>query len=266
LNNQGVITGQLDLVDLVVFLVHLAKKAQQVLVALGVIAEHEAINFSDVHVDKEIQELFNSYDVSQAISNFSRRNPIKVLNSSQPLKDVAVELVQFHRVSIIDTNNNTILNYITQSDLIKFIFSKRELFTEKAHLTLEQLNIGTLNVVSVHDYDHVVEALKVIATKNISAVAVVNEAGRLVGDIGAHDIRCVNPGTEGFVENLLLPIKQFLQNYKTAPPVTLGIKSTLEELLNTIESKKVHRVFIVDDNQKLLGVVCLGDIIKSLLL
>jgi len=236
-----------------------------VLVALGVIAEHEAINFSEVHVDKEAQELFTAYDISQAISNFSKRNPIKVMSSDQPLKDLAMELTQFHRVSIMDTNNNTVLNYITQSDLIKYILSNKKTFTLKSNLTLEQLKIGTSNVISVRDYDHVVEGLRVIAVKNVSAVAIVNEEGKLVGDIGAHDIRCVNPGTEGFVENLLLKNKQFLQNFKSSAPITLGPKATLEEALLLIESKKVHRVYIVNEEQKLLGIVSLGDIIKCYL-
>jgi len=267
LNSQGVITGQLDLIDLVVFLVHLAKKSQEVLVALGVIGEHEAINFSDIHVDKQIQDLFQSYDVSQAIANFSKRNPIKVVKSNQPLHDIAVELTQNHRVSVIN-DSHSIINYITQSDFVKFVFkNKANFYAEKSAKTVTELNLGNLSVVAVHDHDFVIDALKQIAIKGISAVAVVNNEGKIVGDVGAHDVRLVNPGSPAFVESLVMPLKNFLVKASSegkAPIVVVSPSATLDQVISKMEQNGVHRVYITEDG-KPTRVISLGDVIKCLL-
>jgi len=267
LNSQGAITGQLDLIDLVVFLVHLAKKSQEVLVGLGVIAEHEAINFSDIHVDKQIHDLFQSYDVSQAIANFSKRNPIKVVNSGQRLRDIATELITNHRVSVITTANQSIANYITQSDLIKFVMKNKTIYADKATKTVKELMLGTQGVISVHDYDYVIDALKQVAIRGITAVAVVNPEGKLVGDVGAHDIRLVNPGTAAFMEHLIMKLKVFLtkaEGKSSAAPIVVSPSTTLEQVITLLEENKAHRVFITEDG-KPTGIISLGDVIKCLL-
>jgi len=264
LNTQGVIIGQVDLIDLVVFLVHLAKKSQEVLIALGIVGEHEQIDFSDVHVDQQLQQLIKSYDGSQAISNFSQRNPIKTVGADQPLVDIATQLVTNHRVCVVNSANS-VINYITQSDFIKFVMKHKEIYSDKANKTVQELQIGNSNVISVHHYDRLIEAFKLIARNGISAVAVINSEGKLVGNVTAHDIKYANPGTDGFVESLILVISNFLSQTQNRPEhVVVSPNTTLEELISTLEAKSVHRVFLTQ-NDKPIGIISLGDVIKCLL-
>ena len=86
------------------------------------------------------------------------------MNDDLSLGELARELSVNHRVSVFDANKK-LQNYITQSDLIKFIYTKKELLGEKANKTVKDLNLGNCGVVSVHESDQVIEAFKKMTIK-----------------------------------------------------------------------------------------------------
>jgi len=141
----------------------------------------------------------------------------------------------------------------------------KTIYADKAPKTVKELNLGSQGVISVHDYDYVIDALKQVAIRGITAVVVVNPEGKLVGDVGAHDIRLVNPGSSAFVENMIMKLKLFLSKAEgKAAPVVVYPSTTLDQVITQLEENKVHRVFITEDG-KPTGIISLGDVIKCLL-
>jgi len=128
--------------------------------------------------------------------------------------------------------------------------------------SIGELNIGNKNVQTIKDYYQVVEALKLVALQHISAVGVVNKEDQFIGEIGAHDLRELNK-SNSLMDMILLPIKDYISQHKKTPP-TVHPNSTFGEVLHCIEENHLHRVFVVE-NQKVVGIISLGDIIQCVL-
>eukprot|EP01125_Pyxidicula_operculata_P022175 TRINITY_DN893_c0_g1_i1.p1 TRINITY_DN893_c0_g1~~TRINITY_DN893_c0_g1_i1.p1 ORF type:complete len:253 (+),score=88.11 TRINITY_DN893_c0_g1_i1:1956-2714(+) len=250
---------------MIVYVVHVSKKAQEVFIGIGLLSEHQSINFGDLHVDENVDLLFKSYDISTAISNFSKRDPVKTVSPSQPLSSLIQLLSTYHRVAVVDGDN--LVDYITQSDLIKFIYNNKQLLGDLTSKSLSELNLASKGVETVKDYNLVIEAFKQVAIKGISAVAVVDKDGHLVGDIGAHDMREINPEGD-MVDKLIMTTKNYLDHVKSrkpVPPHTVKSSESLGTLVSLLETNKIHRVYVVDDQNKPVGVVSLGDVLGCVL-
>jgi len=258
--DDGSVVGQIDVVDLVVFVVHLSKRAQEIFMSLGLIGKQHAIDFSEVHVDERIENLFLAYDESSAIVNFSKRNPMKCIPPTSTFPELCTALIHNHRVSVINSANGKIENYITQSDIIKIFFKNRELLGVVGNKSIGQLNIGTVDVISVKKHDQLIEAFKQIAIKGVSAVAVIDAEGCLLGDITAHDMHEVNP------EVLLMTVIDYIKTSKEPKnilPCIVSSSTLLGEVITILEQNHTHRVWIVGDG-KLKGIISIGDILKCL--
>jgi len=110
----------------------------------------------------------------------------------------------------------------------------------------------------------VVLALSVIANRRVSAVPVLSVDGKLVGNFSASDLRGI--GSEDY-PNLLRPIKEYLSqhNFKSLFPITCSASETLENVLCKMVATKVHRVWVVDSEKRLLGVVSITDVMRAFL-
>jgi len=102
----------------------------------------------------------------------------------------------------------------------------------------------------------------------VSGVGVVNEEGKLVGQVSAHNIRSMKASGEmmdylykPYTEYKLILAKKF---QVPLSPITVSSSTPLKEVVDTLLSNKIHRVFVVDDNQ-LTGVISFSDIIKTVL-
>lgn len=67
--------------------------------------------------------------------------------------------------------------------------------------------------------------------------------------------------------NLFMPLAGFLvlSDSDIITPVHVKPSATFQEVLDVFADKKVHRVFVVDDDLKPVGVVSLGDALKVLI-
>lgn len=195
--------------------------------------------------------------------DFSQRNPLQTIAPSQSLAELLALLVRYHRVSVVDPDYK-VQNYITQSDVIKFVYTNKDLIGHLGGKTIEELKLAKKHVIVVHDYDLVVEALKTIAVEGISAVGVVNKEGTLVGEINEHNMRESNP--EGnIIDKLMIPVKDYLHiTHNQREVITLPSTTTLLTAIETLEKYHLHRIWIVD-NGNLTSVISLGDVFSVLL-
>jgi CBS domain-containing protein len=61
------------------------------------------------------------------------------------------------------------------------------------------------------------------------------------------------------------PFTVALQNYKSRHPITTRADMTFEYVVMKMTASRIHRLWIVDDENKVIGVISVGDIFKVFL-
>lgn len=70
-------------------------------------------------------------------------------------------------------------------------------------------------------------------------------------------------------KNFLTAVKNYLENHHKDSPLVSGMVTcksynTMKELILLLDFKKIHRIYVVDDDGNLEGVITLRDIISRL--
>lgn len=161
--------------------------------------------------------------------------------------------------------------FLSQTDVVRFLYYS-QIPELKAIL---QKDIKSLGLVSHNNNNNNKNNMVYITTKNaaltgfrkltlheISAVPVLDEKdGKLVGTVSASDLRGIHQDS---FKTTLLPVMEFLQlqhGGQVRAMVTCTANDVLADVMEKVLKNKVHRVWVVDDQQKPVGVVTLSDII-----
>ncbi|KAL9646678.1 hypothetical protein ABK040_001101 [Willaertia magna] len=202
--------------------------------------------------------------------------PLKTNNAST----FAIDLMAagLHRVVLeSDIASDKLTNTLSQTDIVKRLadhlhMGKLKVVGEKL---VEELGIGLVEPITVTTKTIVLDAMKKLAENNVSAVAVVDENGKLVGNMSASDLR-------GFYLDRLphfeLTTEEFLKKYSPTSLSPFSTKLNNLTLLDVVrklvhptvvvdgkEQKlehSMHRVWVVDDEGKCKSVITLTDIMK----
>jgi CBS domain-containing protein len=100
-------------------------------------------------------------------------------------------------------------------------------------------------IVSVNTHTRALFAFIQMHTQGVSAVAVVDSQGILVGSISVSDLRSLTPTQ---LESLQLPVMEFLaQRHTNAPstPISCSATATVGEAVELLAAARVHRVWVV---------------------
>lgn len=133
--------------------------------------------------------------------------------------------------------------------------------------TLRELRIGTYeNVETAHPDTPIIIALKKFVERRVSALPIVDLQGRLVDIYAKFDV--INLAAEKTYNNLDTTLKQANEHRN---PWFEGVqKCNLDDPLITVMDKivraEVHRLVVVDNEDRVIGVVSLSDILKELVL
>ncbi|KYQ92920.1 cystathionine-beta-synthase domain-containing protein [Tieghemostelium lacteum] len=246
-------TGFLDIRDLVSFCIFIHDNN-----------EFKADTLLDI-VNFGVKMFKHQQDVT--VTYLSRRNPFKELVLGSPLTK-AVELLShgLHRIPIRDQDGK-LVNIISQSSIIQFIDNNFDVNTfPELSKTVSELSLGNAPVLTVKQTTPAIDAFRLMDHNRRSGLAIVNENDVLVGTTSSKDLKIFisNPS----VTLLQLPISEFLSKIRqlnignTEAPVTATNEDTLKTIIQKMVSSRLHRVFIVDNNQKLLKVVSITDILN----
>ena len=182
-------------------------------------------------------------------------------------------------------------NIITQSALISFvardsIAAKLASVTSK---TLAELGLAKPgNVVKVKIQDPVVDCFHAIADhvralrrhrycmrnltnftpQGVSAVAVVDLAGKLVGCVSNRDARVLVTGRHA-LSMLHGPVSKLIQRSHGSanichPSIRARPSDTLATIIARMAASRIHRIFVVDDEGVPVAVVSLTDVLATL--
>jgi len=217
------------------------------------------------------KQLFKKSKVGD-IANVSKRDPFIIVNSEMKLDEVARVMVRnnIRRVPVLDSRGE-LCNVITNSRLIECVshlFGMDHELSLMGQKTMKQLNIINYDVVSVRSDKGAHDAFRMIAEMGVSGVGIVDKDNKLIGSINDSDLKLINSQGQ-FFSLLYLPITQYLQaleqlQIKSKNILTFKETDLFKDVLENIATSKSHRVFLVDDDYKLKGVVSLQDILEKI--
>jgi len=202
----------------------------------------------------------------------SRRNPFHPIPVDYSLFSAVEALARepsLHRVPIVD-ENRTLVGLISQSRLITFFKEHMQTLGNKKNKPLSLIKSLFHEVYSVKHEDTSLDAFKLMITKNVSGVAVVDKMGKLVGGLSLRDLKAIHTDGSMFWR-LHEPVYTFLEKMKkdfkgvSDPMVHVKPEDTIERVINLLAENKVHRVYIVDVDMKPIGCCSIKDLLLDII-
>lgn len=176
---------------------------------------------------------------------------------------------KIHRLPVIDPATGNVLYILTHKRLLRFLFlyihdlPKPEYFDT----SIFELNIGTYEGIEVaYNETPIIDALNKFVTKRISALPIVDNEGRLIDIYAKFDV--INLAAEKTYNNLDVTLKKANEHRNEWFEGVQTCKKTdsLFTVMEIIVKAEVHRLVVVDDDQKVVGVTSLSDILAYLVL
>ncbi|EGC40456.1 hypothetical protein DICPUDRAFT_96258 [Dictyostelium purpureum] len=213
------------------------------------------------------------------IMNVSKKDQFQVVLEEQSLLEVLrLYSTGIHRVALLSVFSE-IENIVSQSQVIKFLSKNLSVLGE----TLEFATIRELlpfltpkeSLITTKASTMTIDSFKLMNLHKISAVPVLNDNdNKIIGNLSINDLYGLKEST---IKLLLEPTLSFLninqnnqhnnndllQN-KNKPdhPVVLTLNDTFKDAIERVSQNKIHRVWIVDDNNVPISLISLTDICK----
>lgn len=138
------------------------------------------------------------------------------------------------------------------------------------------------NPISVKPEMPLKEAIKILAEQRISGLPVVNEDEKLVGIVSETDLMWQESGVTPPPYIMLLDSVIFLENpsryekqihkalgetveeVMTKDPLTTTPEKSLSAAAKLMHDRDIHRLPVLDENDKVIGIITRGDIIRAM--
>ncbi|KAI8975126.1 the adenylate sensor from Amp activated protein kinase complexed with Amp [Mycotypha africana] len=173
-----------------------------------------------------------------------------------------------HRVPLLDrepeTGTEMIVSVITQYRILKFIASNFK-YSKVLRQSLSELKIGTYkNIATASMSTPVIQVINMFVEQNISAVPIVDSNNVVLNVYETIDVMSI--ARSGRYKELDIPVGEAMEaRPKNYPGVhTCTLNDTLDSIFKTIRKKRVYRLIVVDQDNKLIGIVSLSNILGFL--
>lgn len=218
------------------------------------------------------------------VSYLAARNPFQPLTEEDTLGQ-AFELCagrHYHNIPIVDKNSGRCVQFLSQSTLVKYLADHFP--ANKALETFLNQSIAKSglpykkDVVSCPDTATASEVFEVMDSNRLSGIAIVSsEDGALIANTSASDIKMAvklgDDSDEMIVADLEINILSYLsvvyQSKRATetrhPSSRVRESSTLGHTLRLLAATGYHRVFVVDEFLKPVGVVSVADIVAFMM-
>ncbi|KAG0040751.1 AMP-activated serine/threonine-protein kinase regulatory subunit [Podila clonocystis] len=193
------------------------------------------------------------------------------LHPLQSLYDACHLLVESrsHRLPLVDVDSETgeemIVSVLTQYRILKFIAMNYQ--DEKTlRQPLSELKIGIYTDLAVADLSTpVMSVIDMFVKRRISSVPIVDEAGVVLNVFETVDVMTLVKA--GVYRDLDLCVAEALLRRPDdfAGVHTCTLNDSLSSIFGTIRKSQVHRLIVVDSENKLQGIVSLSDIMRYLI-
>jgi len=260
-NNNNKFIGVLDLRDTVKFALETYKKQSSTLTEIK---------------QKAMEFLTSSPQITtQSLKYLSQMRKFRTVKNTDTLLSVAGVLAEgSHIVGVIDVEKNVLSGIITQGQLFQQIAKKwtESIWNDESNQNAEktllsdlaELKYITSPVKSIKSTVKAYDAFELMSKLDLSGLAVVNNDGVLIHNTSATDIKLwliASSTLEDTIEQFLINIRKLSLNEKY--PITVcTLKDSLKRAVQKLQATKYHRLWIVDDETKPIGVLALTDIFR----
>jgi len=174
-----------------------------------------------------------------------------------------------HRSLVIDYTNKTSPYILTQTDIIKYVYDNPECLPEiDYNSSLRSLGWSNENkkneLVVGYANETALNVYRRMAFKNLIGIPIVDGVNQqILGNLSLSDLRGLNYES---IDLLVLPILEFLKHLPNSEnilnPKVVTYDTSLKETLKIIIDNHIHRIWIIDENKKVLDVITLTDLIN----
>jgi len=177
-----------------------------------------------------------------------------------------------HRIGVCNDENDAYVRAIvTQSDVIQFLYNhaqKKPILGDFANTPIGKIDgirkyAESDCLISMSINAQTIHAFWLMNFDKVYGIPIVDHEGRLVANLSASDIKGISGGELPF-SALLLPIRQFIQKAHLKPPLKCSWETSFFNIIQQLALFRVHRIWVVDTQDKPVGVVTLTTIMNFL--
>jgi len=261
------VLGFVDVLDLVAYMCTVATR----LLVKSTTGESRHLATDDFDMLRKRSKEFKLAVVVDVI-DFSGRDHYYHLKSDVTVQDaIDLYLKGAHRIAVTsDDNPNNIIGILSQSLVLQRLSSvddRNSLPLTLLETTVESAVHKSTKVISVHPGDLAIDSFLMMHKNNLSSVAVASHEGQLMTNLSASDLKGL--ATKD-LEALRYTTLDYLELARTAKGrhkeflVAVKPNATLFEAILLAVRQKTHRLYVVDNDMKPLGVLSMTDMLRAL--
>ncbi|XP_017961654.1 uncharacterized protein LOC108654654 isoform X3 [Drosophila navojoa] len=176
---------------------------------------------------------------------------------------------RIHRLPVINPENGNVLYILTHKRILRFLFLYINELPKPAYMkkSLRDLKIGTYdNIETADENTSIITALKKFVERRVSALPLVDSEGRLVDIYAKFDV--INLAAEKTYNDLDVSLRKANEhrNEWFEGVQKCNLDESLYTIMERIVRAEVHRLVVVDDQRKVIGIISLSDILLYLVL
>ncbi|XP_076932471.1 SNF1-related protein kinase regulatory subunit gamma-1-like [Bidens hawaiensis] len=234
----------------------------------------ESLTSSDFYKNTKVKDISGTF----------RWAPFLALQPSNSFLTMLLLLSKYRMKSIpvVDLGDRKIDNIITQSAVFHMLEECADLqwFKSWGSKKLHELGLPPMKsnrIIKVDEDEPVLQAFRIMQEKGVGGVPVVASGGnKAVGNISIRDIQYLLIAPEIYkdyrsitAKNFLTAVKNYLDETKTEAPLMSGMVTckkddTLKDVIMKLDSMKIQRIYVVDEQGNLEGLITLRDIIAKI--
>jgi CBS domain-containing protein len=213
---------------------------------------------------KECAEASKAY-LSQPVAklvNKSHVDKLSKFSSTSSLSDIVTEMaaLRLHRVAITD-DNGVLVDVLTASDIVNYIASEHLKVFDGTTAKAVMMN----EPICMEESRPTVEAYQIMQRNQVSGIAITKE-GRLVANLSATDLSFAMSRAAAIVpESLFLPVQFLVEQSRThaaRAPVAVRAETTMVDVVKRMAQHRVHRVWVINGDDKPIGVITPTEVLK----
>ncbi|EPE33217.1 CBS-domain-containing protein [Glarea lozoyensis ATCC 20868] len=200
--------------------------------------------------------------------------PLETLSvhPSRPLYEACTQMLKTRarRIPLVDIDDETgremVVSVITQYRILKFI-SVNVAQTEMLKKSVAEIGLGSYGDLQTANMDtRVIDVIHMMVKYSISSVPILDKEGHVLNVFEAVDVISIIKG--GVYDDLTTGVGDALSKRADdfAGIYTCSEEDRLDSIFDTIRKSRVHRLVVIDEENRLKGVISLSDILKYVLL
>lgn len=176
---------------------------------------------------------------------------------------------RIHRLPVIDPQTGNVLYILTHKRILRFLFLYINELPKPSYMqkTLREIRIGSYDNIEIATEDtSIISALVKFVDRRVSALPMVDAEGRLRDIYAKFDV--INLAAEKTYNDLDVSLKTANEHRNAWFEGVQHCKldETLYTIMERIVRAEVHRLVVVDDDEKVIGIISLSDILLYLVL